>query len=437
MQRYLTEDEIEYVLQEIKPIKSIEQNISGNIYAKIKSTLEENIRGIMVYPDIIEDLKKKLTWQYYNSQVQAGESIGILTAQSIGSGQTQSALDSFHSTGITTVSVVTGVPRFNELVNTTKNPKNVLSTIYTSEEYKDIKDIRDNVGIFIKHLIFKDIVKSFTVYTNFNVKDFWYDSFNILYKKTSQITYKHCIRYECDIEIIFLYKLHIEDVVSKITSMYEDIQCIWSPTILGIIDVWFNDPEPLLIKDTASIYANEIIIPNLDNITISGIDGINNVQYTNKQGNWLIEASGFNLKKLFTSDLVDYTRTVSNNMWEIYNILGIEATREFLIQEFIKTISSDSYINLRHIQLLVDVMLYTGTISSISRYGVHKNQSGALTKCSFEESLDQILKAGIYGETENISGVSGAIICGKVSNVGTGLCDLIYSPEPVFSGDGN
>ena len=89
----------------------------------------------------------------------------------------------------------------------------------------------------------------------------------------------------------------------------------------------------------------------------------------------------------------------------------------------------ESYINIRHIQLLVDVMLYTGSISSISRYGVHKNQSGVLTKCSFEESLDQILKAGVYCEKELINGVSGAIICGKVSNIGTGLCDLIYNSK--------
>jgi DNA-directed RNA polymerase beta' subunit len=116
-------------------------------------------------------------------------------------------------------------------------------------------------------------------------------------------------------------------------------------------------------------------------------------------------------------------------MWEIYNLLGIEATRELLIKEFLKVVASDSFINVRHIELLVDTMLYSGTITSISRYGMKKNNSGPLTKSSFETSFDQFLKAGIYSDIETTNGVSASVMLGKRPNTGTGICDLLYKNE--------
>ena len=40
-------------------------------------------------------------------------------------------------------------------------------------------------------------------------------------------------------------------------------------------------------------------------------------------------------------------------------------------------VSSDgTFINERHVMLLVDIMTFTGNIISISRYGMKKNQCG-------------------------------------------------------------
>jgi DNA-directed RNA polymerase II subunit RPB1 len=232
-----------------------------------------------------------------------------------------------------------------------------------------------------------------------------------------------------------------------------DIECVWSPNTLGIIDVYFNEKDITYEDKSVSfkecnrihVYVTELLLPMINSIHLSGISGIHSIDYVHENtGEWRVDLVGTSenvgeggqrkttfksviLREILALDIVDSIRTISNHMWEVYIVLGIEATREFLIQEFNKIISSESYINVRHIQLLVDIMLFTGTISSISRYGVHTNQSGVLTKCTFEESLDQMLKAGIYCETDPITGVSGSIICGKVSKIGTGLCDLVYN----------
>ena len=115
-----------------------------------------------------------------------------------------------------------------------------------------------------------------------------------------------------------------------------------------------------------------------------------------------------------------------NDMWEIYNVLGIEAAREFLIDEFMNVVSSDgTFINERHVSLLVDIMTFAGTIHSISRYGMKKANVGVLSKASFEESLDNFLKCAIQGEIETTNGVSASIMCGKRANLGSGISKII------------
>jgi DNA-directed RNA polymerase II subunit RPB1 len=178
------------------------------------------------------------------------------------------------------------------------------------------------------------------------------------------------------------------------------------------------------------IYMKDIVIPNLNKLSIAGIANIEKIRYRQEPDSkkWYIEAIGSNLLEIYKKDYVDKVRTYCNNMWDIYHIFGIEAVRRFLMEEFDMILSSDTYINKRHISLLTDIMLFTGTISSISRYGVHRNQSGPISRSSFEESLDMFLKAGLYGEKESTNGVSAAIICGKPSSIGTGLCTLLYNP---------
>lgn len=437
--RLLTEEEIEYVLSELKPVNGLDKNVSETIYRKVINNIKNTLRGTSIYPEKMEELKTELTRQYYTSQITPGVSVGIATSQSIGERQTQLALNSFHSTGMTTMTVVAGVPRFNELVNATKNPKSVISKIFFNAKPQDIQTIREYIPL-IKHIRFENVVKSHSLKKG--IQDDWYKSFKHIFTERWEKV-KKCnqyVRFQCDLQVLYESRIHLMDIVECIMSQFEGIECVWSPDEVGVLDIWFNTNELKQVTENKNItkenkvflFVDEILLPQLMPVSIKGIQGIDQVDYSQSvdRSEWYLDALGYNLQELFILSFVDETRTISNHMWEIYKVLGIEATREFLIQEFVEVISVESFINLRHIQLLVDVMLFTGDISSISRYGVHKNQSGALTKCSFEESMDQILKAGIYGENEQINGVSGAIITGKMSNIGTGLCDLLYDiPE--------
>jgi len=112
-------------------------------------------------------------------------------------------------------------------------------------------------------------------------------------------------------------------------------------------------------------------------------------------------------------------------MWDIYNCLGIEATRQYLYEELWNLVTSDgAFINPCHILLLVDIMTHHGNIVSISRYGMKKEQRGFLARSSFEESVEHFLNAAFFSEKDKLKCVSSSIICGKRANMGTGLCDV-------------
>ena len=112
---------------------------------------------------------------------------------------------------------------------------------------------------------------------------------------------------------------------------------------------------------------------------------------------------------------------MTNDMWEIYGTLGIEATRQYLIEELASIMAG---INPCHSKLLVDKMTYSGIITSISRYAQRGETNGPLSKASFEETSDNLMNAALFGERECTDGVSASIICGKLGKFGTGVCEL-------------
>ena len=122
---------------------------------------------------------------------------------------------------------------------------------------------------------------------------------------------------------------------------------------------------------------------------------------------------------------VDYKNCMVNNMWEINNSLGIEAVRKFLINEINEIITSGGInVDKVHFELLADSMTCTGSITSVSRYGIGRNETGPLTKASFEQSLDNMLIAAYRAEVESIKSVSSSVILGQCSKIGSGMMDL-------------
>ena len=257
----------------------------------------------------------------------------------------------------------------------------------------------------------------------------------MLYNTTCN--YNDCIRFYLDKSRLFEYKIELELIKNKIESIYDDMFCVFSSIEDSYIDIYVDtsnitlDENLLYINENnyKDIYMTDVVIPNIKKLLICGVPGIKQIYFKKDEkdnSKWAVETDGSNFLKLLSLPFIDATRLISNNMWDIYNILGIEAAREYLIDEFMNVVSSDgTFINKKHVMLLVDIMTSSGSIISISRYGMKKNQYGALAKASFEECLDNFLQAGLYGEEEKVNGVSASIMCGKKATLGTGFCDIL------------
>jgi len=183
----------------------------------------------------------------------------------------------------------------------------------------------------------------------------------------------------------------------------------------------------------------------LDNVVIKGIPNIENLvipehktivkedgEYVNKT-EYILQSDGVNLLEIFNSKYVDFTKTYSNDINEIYEKLGIEAARNILVEE-ISSVCDDAgeYINSRHIELLVDTMTNKGYLTAINRQGINRGDVGPLAKSSFEDTTDQFIKAGIFGEKDRLKGVSSNIMMGQTIKSGTGLTDLLLDEDKLI-----
>lgn len=132
-----------------------------------------------------------------------------------------------------------------------------------------------------------------------------------------------------------------------------------------------------------------------------------------KKDNWVIETDGVALGKILAIEQVDYTKTNSNDIIEILQVLGIEACRLTIIGELNLVLGHYGiYVNYRHLSTLVDLMTNRGIITAITRHGINRVDSGALRKCSFEETVEILMEASQHGEKDPLSGVTENIILG-------------------------
>ena len=75
----------------------------------------------------------------------------------------------------------------------------------------------------------------------------------------------------------------------------------------------------------------------------------------NSKFNLIVEGTG--LKTVMITEGVDYTKTVTNHLMEIENVLGIEAARSTIIKEIQATMADHGIAqDCRHLYLLADAM---------------------------------------------------------------------------------
>ena len=422
------------------------------------------------YDEIVSIIKDK----YQSSKISPGEMVGAIAAQSIGEPATQMTLNTFHYAGVSAKSNVTrGIPRLRELLGVTKNLKAPSTIIQLKEEFGKYQNKSQYAKNKLEYTILKDIVTKNQIY--YDPKNNIFDS-DINDDKGMLKMYKEFLHFEngeeqtyedkCPWIIRFTFNKELmmdkgivmEDIyiaimnydVDKLEFIYSDDnsneligRLSIKTEISGNVDQQLNGLSDQ--TDIISIFKN-IQEDILNNVVIKGIKDITNIVMSEQDSIeyedgeiksnkiWILETDGVNLLDVFNSRYVDYKYTYSNDIIEIYECLGIEAARELLIEQITEVIEYEgSYINDRHIELLCDIMTNKGILTAINRQGINRGDIGPLAKCSFEDTTDQLIKAGIFGEKDKLNGVSSNIMMGQIIKAGTGMCDLYLDEEKMIS----
>lgn len=410
MKRHLTPDEIhditDAVLNEYTTIYSLPSNMFLKFESSFTQMLHSSLTKVQIYPEGIEELKSKIVSKY--RLVNPAKSVGIICGQSIGELNTQSTLNTFHATGIANRTVVQGVPRFLEIIDTNRSETQgaPFANIYIKAPIHNIQQLRDIVGSTLVYHNFGNLYTKHVIYFE-DTKELedWYPS--------DFIPNKIRIKYFMNLELLYRYRITLEDISLKISNI-NNITAIFSPLFLGQIDVW-------CVADTMSVLEDQIHLQILQT-KICGIERIQNMFFIKQQNEWYIQTDGSNLEEIMNLPFIDSYKTYSNDIWEMYNLFGIEAVRTYIVEELTNLMPS---IHSSHITLLADRMTVSGKLKSISRYTRKHENSSILSKATFEETLSGFLRSALLREEDLVNGASASIICGKVPRVGTGMNELV------------
>lgn len=387
--------------------------------------------------------------------VQPGEQVGIVAAQSIGEPSTQLTLNTFHLSGVASKSNVTqGIPRLREILKVTKNPKATSLTIYMKPEYRQSKEKARELVQDLELTLLRSITNKVAIYwdptdeSTVIAEDRQLLQFykEIEEEENSKNAQKWLLRLELNREEMYNKNISMSDVVFVIKTMYpSEMDIVYSDynadKLVMRIRIIKDGEKP---KDSAAILDDFTLLKRfqnklLNNCVIRGVPGIKavtfrkDVQKVSLQGpeekyspldQYILDTDGSNYTRVMNHPAVDASRLYTTNIYDVIDILGLEAVRGILINE-LNPIFGSVGVNYRHLGILCDWITRTGTLMSIDRFGINRNDIGPLAKMSFEETAKIVLKASLFGEVDPVSGVSANIMTGQPFRGGTAFSQIL------------
>ncbi len=382
-------------------------------------------------------------------------------------------LNTFHFAGVASKSNVTrGVPRIEEILSLSSSIKNPSLTIYLKPEDESDKERANSIQYMIEHTKLEEIVKSVEIC-------FDPDDLNTLISedKETMTQYrefenmiedclngnavageeneksKWIIRMEMDPEVMLEKNLTMDDVNFALNNSYKDeVSCVYSD--YNSDKLVFRIRMNTVVKSSSKNKAVKLnpldqsdqiyLLKNfqdqlLNNIVLRGIKNINKVIMRKvkdnliekggayvKQDIWVLDTIGTNLLDVLSLDYIDTAKTISNDIMEIYDVLGVEAARQCIYNELAEVLEFDgAYVNSHHMALLCDRMTFTQKLISIFRHGINNDDIGPIAKASFEETPEMFLKAARHAELDNLRGISSNVMCGQEGLFGTASFQVV------------
>ena len=385
--------------------------------ARVRNTVVRGLGGVTATQ--LDEFFRRSHAKYLKSMVEPGEAIGALGAQSISEPGTQMTLKTFHFAGVASMNVTLGVPRLTEIINASKN---ISTPIITAQLVQSNNEYAARlVKAKIEKTTLGQICKSIT---------------EVYAPESCHITIT------LDLEAIEKLKLGI-DAESIRERILKGLPGPTRPAVLRNLTekhvflhrskgnkIRIRPPDTkergsgLLMKTYFTMQALKAALPE---IIVQGIPSVSRaVISSGKSGSFSLFVEGCGLAEVMGSPGIDGPKTVTNNILEVLDVLGIEAARTKISDEISYIMNAYGiHIDVRHLMLLSDVMTFKGEVLGITRFGVAKMRESVLMLASFEKTTDHLFDAAVHSRNDKIVGVSECIIMGIPIPLGTGLFKLV------------
>jgi DNA-directed RNA polymerase beta' subunit len=443
---------------------------NGKVHTNMNRKKLAAIIGTNPFPDVrfdkivsIEEIPNPTEWMY-DFTVEETRTFIVENGMAV--------YDTFHTAGsgvAMKANVTRGVPRIEELLSITENPKNSSLTIcLKKDEETDCERAKELIAQ-IELTQLSELVESVSIC--FDPDDLntliqedrstmlqYYEYQRLLNEcagidvqeaedesKDSAARSKWIIRMVMSREAMLDKRITMDDVHFAIKNSHgDDVSCIYADynadkLVFRLRMNNINGKKPLKPKENPLDQSDKIYLLKafqdqlLNNIVLRGLKNISKVTLRKlmdtlhkedgayvKKETWVLDTKGTNLMDVLALDYIDVGRTISDDIQEIRSVLGIEAAREALLTEMTGVFENDgTYINYHHLSLLCDRMTASAGMVSIFRHGINNDNIGPIAKASFEETPEMFLKAARHAELDQMRGISANVMCGQEGYYGT------------------
>ncbi len=368
-------------------VQSYERKLPLTVLAEVRELVPSDISKEKLVKILME-----VEEAYDMARANPGECVGLVSAESIGEPGTQMTLNTFHFAGVSEMNVTTGLPRIIEIFDAQKEIKTPMMEIYLNDKHNTLENVK-KFALKIKETLLGELVEEYAL--------------NI-FEQTLRVVLNKSLLKEYDLSAKDLLK-NFKTKMKGFTIEAEDNQLIF---------VHKGKAEEM-----KELYT---LKEKVKTIKIKGLKGIKQVLPVKRGEEYIVLTSGTNLKDVLELPEVDAERVTCNDINEVYNLLGIEAARQSIINEVYKVIEAQGLnIDIRHIMLVADIMCASGVLKGITRYGVVSEKASVLARASFETPIKHLINAALEGEVDNLTSVVENVMINQPVPLGTGLPGLV------------
>lgn len=340
-----------------------------------------------------KEKQKDALERFRRAMYEFGEAIGVVAAQSIAEPATQTTLRAYHLAGRTQLVTTTGLPRLIEVFDARRVPTTPTMEIYLDPVNNEPEQAR-KIAAQIKETTLKQLIEE--------------DTLDIM-------------RIELRLS---------KDALANLQTAKEEVVTLIQKGVKGV-EVSLRGDTVVIEPKKVDLTIKELqtLRMKVRNLHVKGIKGIEQAIVEKKETpegeKWVIRTLGSNMRRILKMPGVDPTHTTSNNIYEVAEVLGIEAARAAIIREVITTMREQGVdTDVRHVMLVADAMTRDGQVKAIGRYGIAGEKASVLSRANFEETIKHLTNAAAAGEVDPLVGIIENIIVGNLAPIGTGLIKI-------------